>query len=378
LHESVTVTSDRDARWSLSRRELALIFIFWTALASLSALNRVLVPRGGGMHFMSPARPIALAFAESWLWAALTPLIFWISHRYARSAMNVAVRVLMLLAWGALIAFVADWIVEYIRIDVLQVGRRRAARLFAPVSALRLSFISELIIYFAVLAAGFAREYMSRDRVRQQEAERLAVETARLQAQLAQARLEALRMQINPHFLFNTLHAMSALVERDPAGVRRMIARLSELLRYTLETGAEHEVTLRQELEFVRRYLEIMQLRFQGRVEVEVNVDPSLNGAMVPNLILQPLVENAIQHGVSRVRGGGRISLGAERRGEQLVLTIRDNGPGVEGEPESGIGLANTRARLEQMYGDGASVELRPGEEGGTVAEIALPWRVKE
>ena len=151
-------------------------------------------------------------------------------------------------------------------------------------------------MYLAVLAAGFAREYFVRDQIRQRQA-------VELQAQLADARLSALRMQINPHFLFNTLHAISALVDRDPAGVRRMIARLSELLRMTIDRQAADEVPLREELAFLRRYIEIMEIRFQGALHVSTKVDNETLDALVPNLILQPIVENALEHGVSRRNG---------------------------------------------------------------------------
>jgi two-component system LytT family sensor kinase len=216
-----------------------------------------------------------------------------------------------------------------------------------------------------------------RYRARQQEAARLQAETAQLQAQLAEARLSALRSQIDPHFLFNTLNAVSALVERDPRGVRRMIARLSELLRHSLDGAGEPEVTLRQELEFADRYLEIMRIRFQGSLEVEQRVDEGMMDAMVPSLVLQPLVENAVKHGVGRLRGVGRIEIEARRDGARVILTVRDNGPGMEGAAPAreGVGLRNTRERLAQLYGDDAKLTLRPAEGGGFEAEVALPWR---
>jgi len=182
-------------------------------------------------------------------------------------------------------------------------------------------------------------------------------------------------MQINPHFLFNTLHAVSALVERDPGGVRRMIARLSELLRHTIESHATDEVPLRDELAFLRRYIEIMEIRFQGRLRVDRNIADDTQDALVPNLILQPIVENALEHGVNRAAGEGQIEIAARRDGERLVLTVRDNGPGLDVQNASGVGLANTRARLEQLYGNRASLELRDAEGGGVLAQITLPYR---
>jgi len=206
---------------------------------------------------------------------------------------------------------------------------------------------------------------------------RLQAETARLQAQLAEARLSALRSQIDPHFLFNTLNAVSALVERDPRGVRRMIARLSELLRHSLEGAGEPVVTLRQELAFADRYLEIMRIRFQGSLEVEQRVDDEVCDALVPNLVLQPLVENAVKHGLGRLRGIGKIEIEARREEGRVVLRVRDNGPGMDGAAPAreGVGLRNTRERLAQLYGADAALTLRTPDGGGFEAEVRLPWR---
>jgi sensor histidine kinase YesM len=239
----------------------------------------------------------------------------------------------------------------------------------------RFRFLNQFLIYLAVLAAGFAREYFLRDQQRAREAIELARQTAALQAQLADARLDALRMQLNPHFLFNTLHAVSALVERDPGGVRRMIARLSELLRHTMDSDAPNEVPLRDELSILRRYIEIMEIRFQGRLTVTAQIDDAALDALVPNLVLQPIVENALEHGAARASADGRIEITARLDdGERLVLTVRDNGPGVERNAGAGVGLANTRARLEQLYGDEASLSLTSATGGGAISEIVLPF----
>jgi LytS/YehU family sensor histidine kinase len=271
-------------------------------------------------------------------------------------------------------AFFVDQVMDVLRTQLLGMPPWRHA-VFEPLRAVsRLWFINELIVTCAILAAGFARHYSLRYRARQEEAVHLQAEAANLHAQLAEARLAALRTQLNPHFLFNTLHAVSALVERDPRGVRRMIARLSELLRHTLD-AAEAEVPLEREMEFVQRYLEIMQIRFQGRVEVETRVAPDAMDALVPTLILQPLVENAIKHGVSKLAEGGRIEVSARREEGRLLLCVRDDGPPVDGAPTSeGVGLRITRERLEQLYGDAGSLTLRPVDGGGMEAEVALPY----
>jgi two-component system LytT family sensor kinase len=263
-------------------------------------------------------------------------------------------------------------------------ARRRRPGAFNPFFGMtRLFWLDDLMVYFAVVAAGFARDYFRRYQSRREEAARLQAQAAELHAQLAEARLAALRTQLDPHFLFNTLHAISTLVERDPRGVRRMIARLSELLRSSLEEGNEQEVPLEKELALLNRYLEIMQIRFQGRLEVDIRVDGAVMDALVPTLILQPLVENAVKHGVSKVAGTGMIEIRAYRDEEdRLVLRVRDNGPGLEvgddSPREEGVGLANTRARLEQLYGPDQSFALRPALDGvGLIAEVMLPYHTR-
>jgi two-component system, LytTR family, sensor kinase len=239
------------------------------------------------------------------------------------------------------------------------------------------------MVYFAVVAAGFARDYFRRYQSRREEAARLQAQAAELHAQLAEARLAALRTQLDPHFLFNTLHAISSLVERDPRGVRRMIARLSELLRTSLEAGDEQEIPLEKEIAFLNRYLEIMQIRFQGRLEVDMRIDGSVVDALVPTMILQPLVENAVKHGVNKVASTGRIEIRAFRdETDRLVLRVRDNGPGLGADDESreggGVGLANTRARLQQLYGTDQLLTLTPAPDGGGfVAEVTLPYHTR-
>jgi LytS/YehU family sensor histidine kinase len=264
------------------------------------------------------------------------------------------------------------------------------------------------VLYLTVLSAGLARAASQRERARGEDAAR---REARLEAQLAEARLSALRRQLDPHFLFNTLNAVSALVERDPRGVRRMLARLSDLLRFATDGAERAEHALRDELALVDRYLEIMQVRLQGRLTVVRAIDATVTDAAVPTLVLQPLVENAIRHGVERRAGPTRITLAARREGAMVVLAVRDDGPGPAGAvdaasadatasdattdvtapdtgatgaigvdaagsdaPRAGVGLANTRARLAALHGARASLALRR-EGGETIVELRLPYR---
>jgi LytS/YehU family sensor histidine kinase len=238
----------------------------------------------------------------------------------------------------------------------------------------RLWFLDDLFWYGAIVAAGFAREYSLRLRLRQEESVRLQAEAAKLSSQLAESRLATLRTQLDPHFLFNTLHAVSALVTHDPRGVRRMISLLSELLRRSLEGGRAPEVPLREELDFVGRYLEIMQIRFQGKLEVSTIADAATLDCLVPNLVLQPLVENAVKHGLGDAAEQGRITIEARRDGEQLVLVVEDSGPGAREPIVERLGITNTRERLAALYGEAQSLRLGAGRSGGFLAEVRLPY----
>src|SRR5207244_795699 len=214
-----------------------------------------------------------------------TPLVFWLSARFLADHRHRAVGMIVLLAVGFAIAVALGMIGDEIRSWLMPFPPRRGRGGGGPpgYAWLRPWFLNDFIIYLGVLAAGLARAYSLRYRNQREESLRVAVQ---LRAQLAEARLDALRMQLDPHFLFNTLHAISSLVERDPRGVRRMISRLSELLRHTIEGPTEQEIPLRQELDLLRRYLEIMEVRFQGKLEITTDAQERALDALVPNLIL--------------------------------------------------------------------------------------------
>jgi two-component sensor histidine kinase len=361
----------------LSRRELILIVAFWTFMAVLSVANRFLDPRQLGFQLTNPSAPIILALVSSYGWALLTPFIFWLSTRVLTEQRHRVVSVLVLLAVGFVIVVALGITGELIRNAFTPFPTRRGPRGGPPgYSWLRPWFLNDFIIYIAVLAAGLARAYSIRYQQQREESLRVA---AQLRAQLAEARLDALRMQLDPHFLFNTLHAISSLVERDPRGVRRMISRLSELLRHTIEGPTEQEIPLRDELDLLRRYLEIMEVRFQGRLEITTDVQERALDALVPNLILQPIVENAIKHGVSKIEGTGKIAVRGRIDGGDLVLTVENNAPLVESTAGTGVGVRNTRARLSHLYGDEQHFVLRGGDGAAplTIAEIRLPYHTR-
>ena len=364
--------------FQLNRRELILIVAFWTFMALLSLANRFLDPRQLGFQLTNPSAPIVLALVSSYLWALLTPFVFWLSARALADQRHRVWGIVALVFVGFAIAIALGLINEGLRSTLIPFAGRRGGRGGGPPGYpwLRPWFLNDFIIYIGVLAAGLARAFSIRYRRQREESLRVA---AQLRAQLAEARLDALRMQLDPHFLFNTLHAISSLVERDPRGVRRMISRLSELLRHTIEGPSEQEIPLHRELDLLRRYLEIMEVRFQGRLEITTDVQERALDALVPNLILQPIVENAIKHGVSKVEGTGRITLRGRIEGDQLVLCVENNGPLAETSGGMGVGLRNTRARLAHLYGEDQSFSLRAGDAGtqSTLAEIRLPYHTR-
>ena len=354
--------------------DVLAIVVFWALLAVVSGVSRELDPRIPGLPSRVVSAVVMATYIEYALWALLTVPIWWMSSRYAIEEGRRIGRILLFVAVGVVVALLVDALHLRIRQEFIsEVVEDRFRRRPPPALFFGFGFLDDLMVYFAVLGAGVARDYFLRYQARLEE-------TARLQALLTQARLDALRSQLNPHFLFNTLNAVSALVERDPRGVRRMIARLSNLLRYTLEESAEQEVPLTRELDLLSEYVDLMQIRFQGKLNVAMHVDDSARGAMVPSLILQPLVENAIKHGTSHLAGGpmGEIEIRARRAADDLRVSVVDNGPGPTAAVASdgtGVGLSNTTARLRQMYGAAASVTLRARPGGGTSAEIVMPFR---
>ena len=234
--------------------------------------------------------------------------------------------------------------------------------------------VMNLIMYWLVVLAHLGWTYFQRYRERERQ-------TAALQQELVEARLEALRMQLNPHFLFNTLHAVSSLVHDEPEAADRIIARLSELLRLSLDQSKPQEVSLHEELTFLEGYLEIERTRFPDRLRIEKQIEPGVLEALVPYLILQPLVENAIRHGIEPREDLGQLAICARRKNGTLELRVADNGAGLPepglGQPREGIGLSNTRSRLRHLYGEQFHFELVEADGGGLEARLEIPYHTQ-
>jgi two-component system LytT family sensor kinase len=346
----------------------------YTALGVFTATEILLLYR----HMKRAPPPLASVVATEMLhwyvWGALTLLIGLLVRAFPFRRGRLLRSVLAHVLAGGLIA--ASHLVAYI-ILTWPVPQRwytdESSLAFAKNWDYLFSarFNTNVLTYFGILAVLMAREFSRRIR-----AEELA--RTRLEAQLANARLAALKMQLHPHFLFNTLNAISALVPQDPPAAERMLQLLSDLLRQALAEAATQEVPLRREVDFLQTYLEIERVRFGDRLHVEFDVAPEAWDAMVPNLILQPLVENAIRHGISRVSRAGRIDVAARQSGPDLVMVVRDDGPGFPpmGSLREGVGLGATRARLRELYGPAQEMEFRNEPGGGARVSIRIPLRL--
>jgi two-component sensor histidine kinase len=304
-------------------------------------------------------------------WAALTPAMLYLARRFPFKRDD-WVRPLLIHTLAAVASSVFATAVYVLLRKLLLWNDPSAA---SPVAAFNRIIISEIhsgiLIYISVAGISYALGYYRKYRERELRA-------AQLESQLAQARLDALRKQLQPHFLFNTLNTVSILIDEDTKAARNMLVRLSDLLRATLDRSKAHEVPLRQEIEFIEGYLEIERTRFQDRLTVEMEIDPGALDARVPDLILQPIVENAIRHGVAPRSRAGVIGIRAERLNGSLRLEVRDNGGGLHSEEEKtgngGVGIANTRARLAHLYGADHRFEMRNLAGGGLLVDITIPF----
>lgn len=356
----------------MSLRELLKTHRLWFTIAAwclvpagLSSFTVYVNSRLAGR----PGWADAILTASLWLVFAILTLI---PYRFARRfplkrerlvhslPAHVVGALLMSFCWAAAGSYLAVYVV---RVRVPQVS---FVRYIASSFLTNLSIY--VLLYFATLGGIYAFSYYREARDRE-------AREARLTAQLAEARLSALRMQLNPHFLFNSLNAIIALVaDANIDQSTRMLQLLSSVLRQVLKQKDRPEVPLNEEIEFIEKYLAIEQVRFSDRLQVRFSIDPLVNDAQVPEFILQPLVENAIRHGIARIVELGMIRVAARAEDGYLIISVEDNGPGSKPGP-AGLGLENTRERLQTLYGSKGHLELATGVEGGTIATVTFPLR---
>jgi two-component system LytT family sensor kinase len=316
---------------------------------------------------------LRISLAQWTAWGVLALMIVWIDRRLPIER-DALFRRFLFHAPLSLIFTVAFTYFNYL-ILVLLNAPRDPSMLSGGVLAASWRSIHQisLLVYWVIVGTYIATNYQNHLKNR-------LVRTAELERLLSESRLNALRSQLQPHFLFNALNAVSAQVETDPKAARLMLERLGELLRLSLDHIDQQEIRLDQELAFVEKYLQLQAMRFEDRLEVSMNIDHAAYEAMVPPFILQPLVENAVRHGVSARSARGTIAVAAWRADGSVRLSVRDNGPGLPGgwslEHHQGIGIANTRERLRHLYGEGnQSLELSPEPGGGVRVDLRMPFR---
>lgn len=350
--------------------EAALIFATWTVFGLIMANQTYLQSelRGRPVPWAMVLRQTLL---DSYLWAFTALVIFWLVRRFPLERGRVLPHIAVHLAAAVALSFArAGFMVELSR-HVDWLGVRSFRRQYWGSSG--------IYFVFYVLLLGFAHTVLYYGRYR--ERERAAEELAR---GLTEARLQALKMQLQPHFLFNTLHAISALIPAEAKPARRMLARLGDLLRIALEHEETQEVTLREELAFLEPYLEIEEARLGDRLTVVMEIAPETLDARVPHLILQPLVENAIRHGIAPRIEPGRVEISATRAADDryLQMEVRDDGRGVDRDDQArtrrGVGLANIQSRLEQLYDGEHRFEFDNHPQKGVIVRITLPFRCAE
>ncbi|MGC9159418.1 MAG: sensor histidine kinase [Terracidiphilus sp.] len=313
------------------------------------------------------------------VWFVLTPLVLWLGRRFSLERMHWALWTLVHIFLGAAVVLV-NFSMESVVYRLLGIFPDLMTNFLTTMTfVILISFHNAYWMYWTILAMQYGFGWYHKSEERKHEALRLELQSSRLQSRLVEAQLNALKMQIQPHFLFNTLNAIMVLVRQQKSGeAEQMLSRLSDLLRCVLDDMDTQEVSLRHELEFVQLYLSIEEARFHDRLRIEIAPQPDTLEATVPHMILQPLVENAIRHGIGRSASAGRIRISARCVRDKLEIEVRNDGPALvfsnSGETR-GIGLANIRARLSQLYGDAAGLTLENDPAGGVIATVLLPWQ---
>jgi sensor histidine kinase YesM len=345
-----------------------LLLAGWTAFGIFFA-SQVLIYRAYNGRPLNLRHQLSTWLIYAYIWASLTPLILYLSRRLRIERGHLK---------NLLFHLVASLGFSPIQLGAYVAVTSYTDPLGQPFSDLFQSFIVNalhfnLLTYWAIVALSHAADYYRKYQERELSA-------SHLRAQLARAQLSALKMQLQPHFLFNTLNTIAVLVRKsNNKEAIDMLSGLGGLLRHSLENTDTQEVSLREEIEFLELYLEIEQIRFKDRLRVRIEVAAETLDALVPNLILQPLVENAIRHGIGKQSSAGLLEISARRENGTLWIQVRDDGPGIPlngSKPAEGrIGLTNTRERLRQLYGETQTFELCNAVGGGTVATLAIPFR---
>jgi sensor histidine kinase YesM len=356
-------------------KKFVILFLGWTLFGFFFAAQGY----ANGVFFGKTAPFIAQL--SLWLicgygWMILTPIVLFFSVSFQIKSGQLQRNLLIQLLLSIFISIIH--LLLFVSFTSLLMGI--AGNPFSFTEAFeRLLFTNfhfDFLVYWALIGIFHLREINRRFVEREREAARLALETSQLETKLAEARLEALKMQLQPHFLFNTLNSISVLMRDDVATANKMLVRLSELLRTALKSENSKTVSLQEELEFLRDYLEIEQMRFQDRLTIDFKIENETLDAKIPNLLLQPLVENAIRHGIAKLSENGKILIKSKRNNGFIELSVSDNGKGLDELTIShnGIGLKNTKERLEKLYGEKQNFEIISSEKEGFTVNLKIPY----
>lgn len=356
-------------------RNYPLYFLLWTVLGLFyfsQALTQRLVSNDP-----TPWWHYLLAWLSGvYIWALLTPGILFLGRQFPidhRPRLQpIALHLLLGAAFSAFELSLESAL--YSRLNLFPAA--------AVAQLLVRGFHGGVLQYWMVLGVQWGAHYYRRYQERSREVLQFELRASELQSQLVRAQLSALKMQLQPHFLFNTLNAITVLVRQHKSrDAEQMLGHLSDLLRGVLQDVDAQEVSLRRELEYLQLYLAIEQVRFPDRLRVEISADPATQEASVPQLILQPIVENAIRHGIGRSSSAGRILIRASKINATMELRVEDDGPGLspsDSSKDHGVGLANTRARLQQLYGDDARLEIEDRDWGGVIVTMSIPFHYSD
>lgn len=328
-------------------RRFVAVLAVWTIVAVLFA-GQLAIDSAYTGHRVTPRGALALAFTGWYAWALLYPLVAWLARWFRPTGRGVAVHAALSI------------VVTLVKIIAVSEILRAFGTPQRSISML-VNVPVNLAAYWLIVGVTWAIDANLR--------------SSKLEASLAATRLDLLRNQIQPHFLFNTLHGIAELMHEDVDAADRMVTRLSELLRATIETGGKQEISLRDELALLDRYIEIQRMRLGDRLRFTADVEPRSLDRAVPMLLLQPLVENAVRHAIANRRDGGSISVKVGEASDRLSIEIADDGPGFSTSPSNGVGLANVRDRLEHLYGNRQSMQLASAPNGGALVRIAVPLR---
>lgn len=310
-----------------------------------------------------------ISLLQWYLWALLTPLLHWISRTCPIRSQSLTKDIQINLSLSIAIVvgklFIDESLDCFFRFPPDKSEPLLQRFFFSAMSPRSFMYF---LIYWTIMAFIYSLQYNKKLRERE-------VVSSQLEAQLAQAQLNALKMQLQPHFLFNTLNSISSLLRENVDAADDMITNLSDMLRYSLNNINVQEATLREEIDFLQHYLDIEQIRFQDRLITEIKIDPAALEARVPSMMLQPIVENSIRHGISKQSLPGKVLIHARRNQNTLEITVIDTGAGFSSDNGvEGIGLSNTRERLEKLYGSSFTLNFERSPNHETIVRISIPY----